>query len=143
LICALAGEAPLDGSAASVMLTLPGHCLQRQGCGVCDAAQAMPGQDANFNPCHVQLTPMFGGVVKLHALEQTCGSALAEHILEALAEVRVQVVQHKMDATCRSMDLLDKIFNERHKVDLAATVRWPALGSIATNRLQVPRRTYS
>ena len=72
----------------------------------------------------------------------------AEHVREAGAKVGVEIVQDQMDAPRRGVDVLQQELDEATKSGLVrravtTTVRRPPLGSTATNRLQVPARTYS
>ena len=93
LIRILSSELPLDGFASDVALGLPcvDFALQKLRAG--DAAiQALAAEDADLDFRHVQPARVLGRVVKAHATQQLVGRALAQHIVEALPEVNVQVV---------------------------------------------------
>lgn len=57
--------------------------------------------------------------MKANTAQQMRGFIFAQDLLEALAEVRVQIVQHQMDASGRTVDLLDQAACESDKIDLA------------------------
>ena len=65
---------------------------------------------------------MFGRVVKAHATQQLAGRAPAQHIVEALPEVNVQVVQHQVNAASRRVGLGEQRLHEAYEVSLATVV---------------------
>ena len=76
---------------------------------------------------------MFRGVVKDDPAQKRFRLLDAEHFLEALAEMGIEVVHDQMDAPRRGIDLFEQIPDEGHKVGLGAAVGHqdrspPALG---------------
>ena len=68
----LSGETPIDGSPVLIALKLQALDLLSEGLFIGDApAQDSPGQDTEFDLCHIEPTAVFGSVVKL----QTPGDA--------------------------------------------------------------------
>jgi hypothetical protein len=146
----LTSELPFDPALLCVSSFLPGVDLGLQQLSTGDASiQTLPAEDADFDFRHVQPTRMLGRVVKMHSAQELCRRALAQHVLEGLPEVGVQVVQDQVDATRLGIRMCQESADEGDEVDLAAccavtsTIRRPPLGSTATNRLVVPLRTYS
>jgi hypothetical protein len=93
-ISVLAGELPFDGAALLVAVCLPSVDFALQDVYAGDSAiQALAAEDADFDLCHVQPAGVLGGVVKAHAAQQFAGRLAAQHIVEALPKVRVQVVR--------------------------------------------------
>ena len=92
---------------------------------------------------------MFRRVVEYGSTQQRAGFLDAEHLLEALAEMGIEVVQHQMDALRLGIDLLEQVLDEGHEVGFGAAIgdfdgSLATLGlHAATNRLHVPARTYS
>jgi len=144
-----ASERPRDTSLVSIPALLPSIDLGNEGVAVWQAPiQTLAIQNADFDFSHIEPTGVFRGVVKDDATQKRFRRLDAEHFLEALAEVGIEVVHHQMDAARFGIDLFEQMSNEGHEVGLGAAVgdqdrRRPPLGSTATNRLQVPARTYS
>ena len=144
----LPSERPRDTSLVGISALLPSVDLGNEGVAAWQASiQALAIQNADFDFDHVEPTGVFRGVVK-HGATQKCFRLLdPEHFLEALAEVGIEVVHDQMDAARCGIDLFDRYRTKATKSGLArrsvTTVRCPPLGSTATNRLQVPARTYS
>ena len=86
--------------------------------------------------------------VKLHATQELRGRAVAEHIVKALSEVRVQVIEHQVNSSCVGVHPSEQPIDEGDEVNLSSTIgdrddSLPRLGSTATNRLVAPLRTCS
>lgn len=148
-ICILSSELPLDGAALGISIALPGTHLGLQALAGCNSTiQALAAQDADLYLCHVQPTGVLGRVMELHPVKQTGRVAATQHFIEALPEVDVQVVQNQVNATGVGIGAGKQVLHDPTKSVLARrsvteTVRRPAFGSTATNRLVVPLRTYS
>ena len=120
LIRILSSEPPFDGSSLVVARLLPSINLGSQQVAVGDSpVQALTTQDADLDLRHVQPTRVLGCVVELHATQEPCGRAPAQHIVEALSEVSVQVVQHQMNTACLGVCAGEKLADEGHEVNLA------------------------
>jgi len=99
LIRILSSEPPFDGSSLVVARLLPGIDLGSQQAAVGDSPiQALTTEDADLDLRHVQPTRVLGCVVELHATQEPCSRAPAQHIVETLSEVSIQVVQHQVNA---------------------------------------------
>ena len=96
-ISVLAGELPFDGATLLVAIGLPSvdFALQKVYAGD-STIQALATEDADFDLGHVEPTGVLGRVVKAHAAQPFAGRLAAQHIVEALPEVRIQVVQHEL-----------------------------------------------
>jgi len=116
-----ASQGPVDGPALGVAAPLPGMNLETQGALVLEVlAQALAGQGADLNFRHVQPACMRGRVVELDAAQQLAGAADAKDLLEAGAEVGVQVVDHQVHAARLAMGLLQQVAHEADEAGLAA-----------------------
>ena len=148
-ICILPSERPLNATLRHVTAQLPGiHFGGERGTVWQAPIKALAVKNTDFDFSHVEPAGMFWRVVKDDTSQQCLCFLGAEHFLEALAKVGVEIVHHQMDALRRDINLLEQVLYESHEVGLGAmigdtTVRRPPLGSTATNRLQVPARTYS
>ena len=60
---------------------------------------------------------------KCTASQRRAGSALAQHVLEALSEVSVQVVQHEVHLACSRIRIGRERLDEGNEVDLATLSR--------------------
>ena len=106
MIRILPSERPLDASPLVVSTSLP--CLDFTGerFSVGQAPiQALAVKNANFDFRHVQPTGMLWRVVKDQSSQQFVRRFYSKHLLETLAEMGVDVVEHEMNATCRRVDL--------------------------------------
>ena len=98
-ICILSSKFPLDGSLKGVssLLRSLDFGYQQLPTGH-PPIQTLAAVDADLNFRHVQPTRVLGRVVKLHPAQELCGRALTQHIVEALPEVSIEVVQHQVDS---------------------------------------------
>ena len=89
----LSRECPLDTSLRVVSASLP--CIDFTGERVTVGQatfETLAVKNANFDFRHIQPTGMLRGVVKNNAAQQFVRHLDSEHLLEALAEMRVEVV---------------------------------------------------
>ena len=145
----LPSEVPLDGPLFGISRLLPGINFGLQKFATGNASiQALAGEDANFDLGHIQPARMLGCVMELHAAQEFLGSARLQHIIEALSEVGIQIVQHQVNSTRLGIDASEKPVDEGYEVNLSPMGgdrdnALAPLGSTATNRLVVPLRSYS
>ena len=85
VICILSSEGPLYGFAESVSRLLQRIDLRAQQLPAWNAAvQALAAEDTDLDFGHVEPALVLGRVVELHPAQQLGGSALAQHVVEAL-----------------------------------------------------------
>ena len=123
MICILPSERPYDASLVIVSALLPGVDLGNQ-CGTIwqAAVKTLAIKNADFDFSHIQPAGVFRGVVKDDAPQQRFCLLDPEHVLEARAEMGIEVVHDQMDAVCRGIDLFEQILDEGHEVGLGAAV---------------------
>lgn len=120
----LRSERPPEGSASAVAIELPGVDFGCERVASGNATiETLTGERLDLDLGHVQPIRVLRGVVEVNAVQQLPGGLLAQYLLEALPEVGVQVIQHQMDASGRTVDVLDQVAYKGNEVDLA-----PALG---------------
>lgn len=66
------------------------------------ALQKLATEDADLDLGHIQPTRMLGCVVELHSAQELGGRAFAQHVVEALSGVDVQVVQNQVNSATGS-----------------------------------------
>ena len=94
----LGSEAPIDGGLAGVASDLIRVDSAGQGHGDAVAsAEAVSGQDAEFDFRHVEPTGVFGSVMKLQAFRDASGLGGGKGLVERGHAVDVQVVQDYAD----------------------------------------------
>ena len=92
-----ARECPLDAAFGSVAPSLPRRNFGGEGGLIGGAArQALALEDADLDLGHVQPAGVHRGVVKLDSARDAGGGFLAQHFLEAAAQMSVEVVEHQM-----------------------------------------------
>jgi len=92
----MASEAPLDSAPLRITVRLLSADFATQCCDIGQASiQALACQSPDFDFRHVQPARVLGRVMKDHSTQQAMRLRDAEHVLEAFAEVRVQI-----HATC-------------------------------------------
>ena len=110
----LPSEVPLDGPLFGISRLLPGINFGLQKFSTGNASiQALAGEDANFDLGHIQPARMLGCVMELHAAQEFLGSARSQHIVEALSEVGIEIVQHQVNSTRLGIDASEKPVDER------------------------------
>src|SRR4249920_3379575 len=116
-ISILAGKGPVDAKTLGVAAPLPsGHLAGERGLVGHPLVQALSGEDADLDFSHVQPTGVFGCVVKLHTAKQLARSLGTEHILKALAQMDVEVVQDQVNPVRRAVDTLQQVAGEGYEV---------------------------
>lgn len=106
LIGVLPSERPGDTSLVLIEARLPGVDLGNQCGPVWQAAvKTLAIQDANLDFSHIQPTGVFRSVVKGDATQKCLRLLKSENVLEALAEVGVEVIHDQMDAARCGIDL--------------------------------------
>ena len=105
-ICILSSEIPLDGSILGVACLLPCSHFGFQKFSITNAPiQTLPTENANLDLSHVQPTRVLWGVVELNTAQELLGSACSQHVVEALFEVGVQVIEHQVNSSCLGVPL--------------------------------------
>lgn len=66
--------------------------------------QALTTENADFDLCHVQPACIFWGVPKLHAAQDFGGPALAQYVVEAFSNMRVEVIQNQKNLVMGGTD---------------------------------------
>lgn len=116
-------ERPFDTSLLVVPASLPCIDFIDERVTVREATiKTLAVKNANLDFRHVQPTGVLWGVVKDYASQQFLRRPDAEHLLEALVEVGVQVVQHEMDTPRRWVNLFQQILDKSHEVRLGAMI---------------------
>jgi len=59
----------------------------------------LPTEEANLYLGHPQPTGVLWGVVELYTAQKLLGSTYSQHIVKALSEMGVQIVQHQVNPT--------------------------------------------
>ena len=95
--------------------------------------QALTVKNADLDFRHVEPAGVLRRLVKDHTSQQCVRRPDSRHFLETLAEMRVEVVEHKMNATRRRVDLFEEVLDKCHEIRLGATIgnlhgASPALG---------------
>ena len=123
LICVLSSEFPLDSASKGISCELPDidFALERPRIGNA-SIQALTAEDADLDLRHVQPARVLGGVVELDPAQQRGGRPLAQHVLERLPEVDVQVVQDQMHATSLAVGVRQQFVDEGDEVRLASAL---------------------
>lgn len=146
----VASKRPLDATSFGVAFALPsidlapGSRFVRQS-----SPEALSIQDTDLDFRHVQPACVLGGVVEHDSAQKRSGSHWAEFLFEALAEMRVEVVENQVNLCGRSVGALKQSLYEADEIRFCSAFdnlhhsTPPPLGSTATNILQVPSRTYS
>jgi len=116
-ICILPSKAPLDGASCCISRALPGIDLGLQDAAIGNASvQTLATKNANLDLRHVQPARVFGCVVELDSTQEFVGSTLAQNVIEALPEVRVEVVQHQVDTARLGVNACEQFANEGNEV---------------------------
>src|SRR3972149_6469471 len=123
LICILPSERPFDASLLRIAALLPGVDLGIERGTIRQApVKALTIKDADFDFGHVEPTGMLRGVVEYDAAQQCLRFLNAEHFLETLAEMGVEVIHDQMDAVCRDINLSEQMPDEGHEVGLGPVI---------------------
>src|SRR4051794_22818709 len=97
-----AGEGPVDLESLSIDRAIPGGGIgaqSRQGWET-PRAEALTGEDANFDLRLIEPAGMFGRVVDGEATPDCVGFDWAKMAHQRTPGMRTQVVHHQMDGAC-------------------------------------------
>ena len=119
----LPSERPRDPSLLCIAAQLPSVDLGNERGSIRKTSiQTLAIQDADFDFSHVEPTGVFRGVVKDNAAQQRPRFLDTEYVLEALAEMGIEVIHDQMDAACRSINLFEQMPDESHEIGLGTAV---------------------
>src|SRR5258708_35497677 len=119
----LASKSPMNRSVLGVASSLPGGHLFCEEFLVADSAvQALAAECSDLELCHIQPTPVLGRVVEDHAAQELARFPRAKDLDEARSEVCVEVVDHQMDASGRTVNDVDQALHESDEVCLPSVV---------------------
>src|SRR6267378_5446185 len=120
-ICVSTGKRPLDATSSSVAPSLPRrHLGSESGLLRSTAREALALQNTDFDLGHVQPAGMFWRVVKLDPAQQCHGRLYTEHLFEAGAQMRVEVVQDQVNLACLRIPVAQQPADKTDEVDLGA-----------------------
>src|SRR3990170_6004696 len=109
----LAGERPINAASFGIALALPAIDFAPRGRPVHQSSpKTLTIQDADFDLRHVQPARMLGRVVKLHPSQQRASGGRTEHLLEARAEMGVEVVQNQVNLSGGGIAALKQVLYE-------------------------------
>src|SRR3546814_220438 len=112
------GEHPLDASAGSVALSLPGSDLAFELRAIVDATvQALASQDTDLDLGHVEPAGVLRREVELQPAEEAMGLRRGEGLVESPGRVRGQVVHDHPDLVSVGEADVDEIAHLLGKVD--------------------------
>ena len=98
-ICILSREVPLDGSLFGVLRLLPSVYFRLQKLSTGNTPiQPLTAKYDDLDLGHVEPARVLGCVVKLHTTKELRSCTLVQHIVKALSEVGVEVVQHQVNS---------------------------------------------
>ena len=122
-ICDRLGERPLDWATLSVAALLPSLDMTLKGIARAEAhVQTLAREDSDLDLGHVQPTGVLGRVMESDSAQQLGGPARTQDIDEAFCEVGVQIVQHQVQASGRTVSGRQKVAHKGDEVGLAAMV---------------------
>src|SRR5580700_984453 len=97
-VCISTRKCPLDAASSGVASPLPRRHLGGESRLLSSTArQALALQDTDLDLGHIQPARMLGCVMELDSAQQCRGRLHTEHFFEALAQMRVEVVQHQVN----------------------------------------------
>src|SRR3972149_8333753 len=113
LVRALPSERPRDATLVGIAAQLPGVDFGNERGAVRQTpVQTLAIEDADLDFSHIEPTGVFRSVVKDDAAQKCPRLFDAEHFLEALAEVGIEVVHDQMNSARRGIDLFEQISDE-------------------------------
>ena len=113
----LASKRPLDAASFGVAFALPsidlapGSRFVRQS-----SPETLAIQDTDLDFRHVQPACVLGGVVEHNASQKHSGSRWAEHLFEAPAEMRVEVVENQVNLSGGGVGALKQSLYEADEI---------------------------
>jgi hypothetical protein len=122
-ICILASKCPLDSSTLGVSAPLPSGYFGAEGGSIRQSlTEALAVQDADFDLRHVEPTCVLRCVVEFDSSQQGSCRSGPEHVHEAFAKVRIEVVQDEMDAVSAVINVFEEVTREGNKVHLGTVI---------------------
>ena len=119
-ICILS-EGPLDAALLSVTAQLPSIHFGGKRRTIRQASiKALAVKNTDFDFSHVEPAGMFRRVVKDDASQQRLCFFGAEHLLETLAKVDIEIVHHQMDAPRGDINLSEQGAARKPQIGLGA-----------------------
>src|SRR3989304_5018722 len=113
----LASKRPLDAASFGVAFALPSTDLTTGGCLVRQPSpETLAIQDTDLDFRHVQPACVLGGVVEHDSSQKRGGSRGAEHLFEALAEMRVEVVENQVNLSGGGVGALKQSLYEADEI---------------------------
>ena len=120
-ICDLLGERPLDWAALAVAALLPSLDVTLKGIARVEAhVQTLAREDSDLHLGHVQSTCVLGRVVESDPAQQLGGPVRTQDIDETFFAVGVQIVQHQVQASSRTVSGGEQVAYKGNEVGLAA-----------------------
>src|SRR5581483_9434875 len=120
-ICISAGERPLDTTSSCVSWPLPSRDLGSESRLLCRTArQAFALQDSDLDLRHVQPSRVRGRVVKLDPAQQCRCGFHPRHLIETLAQMRVEIVHDQVSLACMGISAAQHPAGKAHEIDLGA-----------------------
>jgi len=124
-ICVLPSERPLDASVLGIAARLPSGDLGGERGTILQTPIKTLSQsikDTDFNFGHVEPTGVLRGVMEDDASQQDPCICDAKHVLEALAEMGIEVVHDQMDAARPGIDMIEQVLDKGNEVRFGAVV---------------------
>src|SRR5260370_12818797 len=120
-MCISACKGPIDAASSGVAPSLRRRHVGGKYRWLGSAArQALALQNSDLDLGHIQPAGMLGRVVELNPAQHCHGRFHTEHFLEALAQMRVEVVQHQVDLAHLGISPAQHPADEGDKIDLGA-----------------------
>ena len=120
-ICIPARKGPLDAASSGVAPPLPRRYLGGENSLLGSAArQALALQNPDLDLGHIQPARMLGGVVKLNPAQQCSGRLHTKHLLEAFAQMRVEIVQDQVNLAYVAIPAAQQPADESDEIHLGA-----------------------
>src|SRR5229473_7710489 len=121
-ICLSTRKGPIDTASSGVAASLPRRRLGGKDSLLGSTArQTLTLQNTDLDLGHIQPAGMLGRVVELDPAQHRYGRLHTEHFLEALAPMRVEVVQHQVDLAHLGVSPAQHPADEGDKIDLGAS----------------------
>ena len=119
----LPSKRPCDTALVGISALLPGVDLGDNGVAIRQAPiQTLAIQRSDFNFGHVEPTGVFRGVMENDTTQKFFCRLDTKHVLKALAEVRIEVVHHQMEAARGGIDVFEQVLDESDEVRLGTAV---------------------
>lgn len=123
-ISILSDEQPLDTLSLGIAATLPRTAFAIYGGPVHQpATQALTIQDADLDLDHVEPTGVCGCVVEFDTTQQRSRYRTPQHLLEARAEVSVQIIQGQMNLAGGGISAFEQATHKSNEFRLGSPLR--------------------